>query len=78
MSDLRIGLLAMKGGVVGSAMTDRLDQRALKFREVLKATERMEADQLEAYQRQLLEPLLAHARKFVPFYAKGWLTWGVS
>ena len=38
MSDLRIGLLAMKGGVAGSAMTDRLDQMALKFREVLKAT----------------------------------------
>jgi phenylacetate-CoA ligase len=51
-------------------MSDRLDQMALKFRQVLEATEQLEADQLEAYQRQLLEPLLAHARKSVPFYAK--------
>ena len=40
----------------------------LKFREVLAATERLEPSALVAYQRQLLLPLLQHARAHMPFY----------
>lgn len=40
----------------------------LKFREVLKETERLEPDDLWEYQKNLLTPLLLHARKHAPFY----------
>jgi phenylacetate-CoA ligase len=42
----------------------------LKFREVLKETERLGPDELWANQQNLLTPLLLHARKHAPFYAK--------
>ena len=47
---------------------NRTDEMVLKFREVLKETERLGPDELWAYQQNLLEPLLLHARKHVPFY----------
>ena len=49
---------------------NRTDQMVLKFREVLKETERLGPDELWAYQQNLLTPLLLHARKHAPFYAK--------
>jgi phenylacetate-CoA ligase len=49
---------------------NRTDQMILKFREVLKETERLEPDDLWTYQQSRLEPLLLHARKFVPFYRR--------
>jgi len=49
---------------------DRKDKMVLQFRDVLAETERLSPDELEAYQRQLLEPLLLHARQHVPFYAQ--------
>jgi phenylacetate-CoA ligase len=49
-------------------MTSRSDQMVMKFRDVLAATERLGANELEAYQRSLLKPLLLHARAHAPFY----------
>lgn len=49
-------------------MADRTDQMVLKFREVLAATEQLEPSALDAYQRQLLLPLIQHARAHMPFY----------
>lgn len=49
-------------------MADRTDQMVIKFRDVLAATERLSPAELTAYQRQLLVPLLKHARSNVPFY----------
>ncbi|MDH3580751.1 MAG: hypothetical protein OEM91_09030, partial [Hyphomicrobiales bacterium] len=46
----------------------RADEMVLQFRDVLKETERFDADELRAYQEKLLEPLLLHARKHAPFY----------
>ena len=40
----------------------------LKFRDVLKETELLGPDDLQAYQQSLLTPLLLHARENVPFY----------
>jgi len=51
-------------------VVDRTDKMVLQFRDVLAETERLSPDELEAYQRQLLEPLLLHARQHVPFYAQ--------
>ena len=48
---------------------DRIDRMVLKFREVLAATERLGAAGLEAYQHNLLGPLLEHARRNTAFYA---------
>lgn len=42
----------------------------LQFRDVLAETERLSFDELQAYQRKLIEPLLRHARQHVPFYAQ--------
>lgn len=47
---------------------DRIDRMVIKFRDVLAETERLHADQLKAYQENLLEPLLRHAYRHVPFY----------
>ena len=47
---------------------NRTDQMILKFREVLKETERLGQDDLRGYQENLLVPLLEHSRKHVPFY----------
>ena len=49
-------------------MADANDQMVLKFRDVLAATERLPPEALQAYQRQLLLPLLQHARAHLPFY----------
>lgn len=49
-------------------MASRADEMVLRFRDVLAATERLSPDELVAYQRQLLAPLLRHARANVPFY----------
>jgi len=48
----------------------RADEMVLKFREVLKETERLELDDLWEYQKTLLTPLLLHARKHSPYYKK--------
>ncbi len=48
---------------------DRADKMVLQFRDVLAETERLSFDELQAYQQQLIEPLLLHARQHVPFYA---------
>lgn len=40
----------------------------IKFREVLAATEKLEPAAMREYQQNLLRPLLAHARRNVPFY----------
>lgn len=45
------------------------DQIILKFRDVLAATELLAPSELQAYQRQLLIPLLQHCRANIPFYA---------
>lgn len=47
---------------------NRNDEMVLKFREVLKQTERFEPDGLWEYQKSLLTPLLLHARAHSPFY----------
>ena len=49
---------------------DRHDKMVLQFRDVLAETERLSPEELQAYQRRLLEPLLLHARQHVPFYAQ--------
>ena len=49
---------------------DRADKMVLQFRDVLAETERLSFDELQAYQQQLIEPLLLHARQHVPFYAQ--------
>lgn len=49
-------------------MADPADQMVLKFRAVLAATERLPPEALHAYQRQLLLPLVQHARTHMPFY----------
>lgn len=46
----------------------RTDEMVLKFREVLKETERFSSSEMEASQRKLLTPLLLHARAHAPFY----------
>jgi phenylacetate-coenzyme A ligase PaaK-like adenylate-forming protein len=51
-------------------VVDRYDKMVLQFRDVLAETERLSPDELEAYQQQLLEPRLLHARQHVPFYAQ--------
>ncbi len=48
---------------------NRIDEMVLKFRDVLKETERLGPDDLRAYQQSLLTPLLLHARKHSPFYS---------
>jgi phenylacetate-CoA ligase len=45
-----------------------LERMVSKFRGVLAETERLPPDQLQAYQENLLVPLLLHARHHVPFY----------
>ncbi len=40
----------------------------IKFRDVLAETERLRPDKLQAYQENLLTPLLLHAQRNVPFY----------
>ncbi|HET9715357.1 MAG TPA: hypothetical protein VFP60_04145 [Pseudolabrys sp.] len=47
---------------------DRYDRMVLQFRDVLAETERLAAEEMQAYQQKLLEPLLLHARQHVPFY----------
>lgn len=49
---------------------NRTDEMVLKFREVLKETERFSPGDLTAYQQKLLTPLLLHARAHTPFYRK--------
>jgi phenylacetate-CoA ligase len=44
------------------------NQMVVEFRDVLADTERLPPDQMAAYQRDLLLPLLEHARAHVPFY----------
>jgi phenylacetate-CoA ligase len=51
-------------------MLDRIDRMVMKFRDVLAETERLAPEQLRAYQDNLLVPLVAHARRNVPFYEK--------
>jgi phenylacetate-CoA ligase len=53
-------------------MSDRIDRMVTKFRDVLAETERLPAHKLRAYQENLLEPLVLHARRNVPFY-RSWL-----
>lgn len=52
------------------ARVNRTDEMVLKFREVLKETERLSPGDLWAYQKSLLTPLLLHAREHSPFYKK--------
>jgi phenylacetate-CoA ligase len=49
-------------------MLDRIDRMVMKFRDVLAETERLKPERLRAYQENLLVPLVAHARRNVPFY----------
>jgi phenylacetate-coenzyme A ligase PaaK-like adenylate-forming protein len=49
---------------------NRIEKIVLQFRDVLAETERLASDELQAYQQKLLEPLLQHARRHVPFYAQ--------
>jgi phenylacetate-CoA ligase len=49
-------------------MAMQAEAMVLKFREVLAETERLSADQMRAYQEQLLTPLILHAQRNVPFY----------
>jgi phenylacetate-CoA ligase len=46
----------------------RLEPMVRKFRDVLAETERLRPNQLEAYQHNLLVPLILHAQRNVPFY----------
>lgn len=52
----------------GEDGVNRIDQMVLKFRDVLKETERLGPDELQAYQQSLLTPLFLHARRHSPFY----------
>lgn len=45
-------------------------EAARKFVSVLEKTQYYPPDQMQIYQRRLLQPLLLHARQEVPFYAK--------
>ena len=49
-------------------MQDRIERMVIQFRDVLAETERLPAEQLRAYQEQLLGPLILHAHRNVPFY----------
>jgi phenylacetate-coenzyme A ligase PaaK-like adenylate-forming protein len=49
-------------------MNRRINQTARKFRETLARTERLPPRQLRAYQNDLLNSLIQHARRNVPFY----------
>jgi phenylacetate-CoA ligase len=49
---------------------DRIDKMVLQFRDVLAETERLAPDELHSYQQKLLEPMLQHARRHVPFYTQ--------
>jgi phenylacetate-CoA ligase len=46
----------------------RLDRMVFKLRDVLAETERLPPDKLQAYQENLLAPLVLHAHRNVPFY----------
>jgi hypothetical protein len=46
---------------------NQLDRMVFKFRDVLAETERLSPDKLQAYQENLLAPLVLHARRNVPF-----------
>jgi phenylacetate-coenzyme A ligase PaaK-like adenylate-forming protein len=46
----------------------QLSVRQREFLEALSQTEALSPDELELYQRKLLEPLLTHATANVPFY----------
>ena len=48
--------------------TNRLDRMVVELRDVLARTERLRPDELEAYQANLLGPLVLHAHSNVPFY----------
>jgi phenylacetate-CoA ligase len=48
--------------------TGRTDRLVIKFRDVLAETERLQADELRAYQENLLLPLVLQAHGNVPFY----------
>ena len=48
----------------------RYDKIVLQFRDVLAETERLSPGDLQSYQEKLLEPLLLHARQYVPFYGQ--------
>jgi hypothetical protein len=55
----------------GLLMTaDRIDRMVMKFRDVLAETERLHPGKLQAYQENLLIPLVLHAFHHVPFYQK--------
>ena len=47
-----------------------VEQTILRFADVLRATERQPPDAMRDYQRGLLDKLLAHAARNVPFYRK--------
>ena len=47
---------------------NRLDRMMFKFRDVLAETERLPPDKLQAYQENLLAPLVFHSQRNVPFY----------
>ncbi len=49
---------------------NRTDRMVLKFRDVLRETERLGPDDLRAYQQNLLTPLLLHASAHTSFYRK--------
>jgi len=49
---------------------DRIDRMVMKFRDVLAETERLHPGKLQAYQENLLIPLVLHAFHHVPFYQK--------
>ena len=51
-------------------VADRIDRMVMKFRDVLAETERLHPDKLQAYQENLLAPLVLHAYHYVPFYKK--------
>lgn len=48
--------------------TDQIDRMVIKFRNVLAETEQLRPDKLQAYQENLLGPLVLHAQRNVPFY----------
>lgn len=49
---------------------DATRRKALKFVEILKTTETLSAEKMQAYQRRLMERLVRHAKAEVPFYEK--------
>jgi len=51
-----------------ACMQSQRDRMAMEFRDVLAETERLSPRELTAYQRNLLLPLVMHARTHVPFY----------